>query len=145
VTGVDSGEKFDVMQLHGADHVIDYTQQDFTQNGQQYDLILDFVASHSITDYKRALSPEGQYVLVGGHMKHIFQTLILGSVISLTGRKKMSILGAQTNKGLADIIELIESGKIKPVIDREYPLSEVPEALRYVGEGNARGKVVIII
>ena len=145
VTGVDSDGKFNVMRSHGADHVIDYTQQDFTQNGQQYDLILDFVASHPITDYKRALSPAGQYVMVGGNMKHIFQTLFFGLVISLSGPKKMSILGARTNKGLVDILELIESGKIKPVIDREYPLSEVPDALRYVGEGHARGKVVIVL
>ncbi len=145
VTGVDSTRKLDMMRSIGADQVIDYTQEDFTQNGQRYDLILDLVAYHSIFDYKRALSPKGVYVMVGGSMAHIFQTLFFGSWISLTGRKKMGILGAKPNKDLAFIIELIESGKVIPVIDRQYPLSKVPEALRYLGEGHAKGKVVITL
>jgi NADPH:quinone reductase-like Zn-dependent oxidoreductase len=145
VTGVDSTRKLDMMRSIGADQVIDYTQEDFTQNGQRYDLILDLVAYHSIFDYKRALSPKGVYVMVGGSMAHIFQTLYFGSWISMTGRKKMGILGAKPNKDLAFIIELIESGKVIPVIDRQYPLSEVPEALRYLGEGHAKGKVVITV
>ncbi|MDL2124616.1 MAG: NAD(P)-dependent alcohol dehydrogenase [Deltaproteobacteria bacterium] len=145
VTGVDSTRKLDMMRSIGADQVIDYTQEDFTQNGQRYDLILDLVAYHSIFDYKRALSPKGVYVMVGGSMSHIFQTLFFGSWIFMTGRKKMGILGAKPNKDLAFIIELIESGKVIPVIDRQYPLSEVPEALRYLGEGHAKGKVVITV
>jgi NADPH:quinone reductase-like Zn-dependent oxidoreductase len=145
VTGVDSTRKLDMMRSIGADQVIDYTQEDFTQNGQRYDLILDLVAYHSIFDYKRALSPKGVYVMVGGSMAHIFQTLFFGSWISMTGRKKMGILGAKPNMDLAFIIELIESGKVIPVIDRQYPLSEVPEALRYLGEGHAKGKVVITV
>ena len=145
VTGVDSTRKLDMMRSIGADQVIDYTQEDFIQNGQRYDLILDLVAYHSIFDYKRALSPKGVYVMVGGSMAHIFQTLFFGSWISMTGRKKMGILGAKPNKDLAFIIELIESGKVTPVIDRQYPLSEVSEALRYLGEGHAKGKVVITL
>ena len=145
VTGVDSTRKLDMMRSIGADQVIDYTQEDFTQNEQRYELILDLVASHSIFDYKRALSPRGVYVMVGGSMAHIFQTLLFGSWISMTGRKKMGILGAKPNKDLAFIIELIESGKVIPIIDRQYPLSEVPEALRYLGEGHAKGKVVITV
>ena len=143
VTGVDNMEKLDMMRSMGADFVIDYIQEDFTQNGKLYDLILDFVASHSIFDYKRALTSSGMYVLVGGSMTHIFQTLFLGLLISITGTKKMGILGAKPNKGLALMIELIESGKVVPVIDKRYPLSEVPKALRYLGEGHAKGKVVI--
>ncbi len=83
--------------------------------------------------------------MVGGSMAHIFQTLIFGSLISMTGRKKMGILGAKPNKDLAYITELIESGKVLPVIDKRYPLSEVPEAIRYLGEGLAKGKVVITL
>ncbi len=145
VTGVDSPEKLDLMRSIGADHVIDYTQEDFTKNGLQYDLILDFVASHSIFDYKQALNPRGKYIMVGGSMSHIFQTLIPGSLISLTGRKKMFILAAKPNKDLEYITELIKSGKIKTIIDKSYPLSETAKALRYLGEGHARGKVVIVI
>ncbi|MFC1524590.1 NAD(P)-dependent alcohol dehydrogenase [Thermodesulfobacteriota bacterium] len=145
VTGVDSTEKLDMMRSIGADRVIDYTQEDFTKNGHQYDLILDLVASHSIFAYKRALSPKGAYVMVGGSMTHIFQTLILGSLISMTGTRKMGILGAKANKDLAVMIEMMESGKVVPVIDKQYPLSEVPEALRYLGAGHAKGKVVITV
>ncbi len=145
VTGVDHSEKLDLMRSLGADHVIDYTEQDFTQNGQCYDLILDLVACHSIPDYKRALSSRGVYLMVGGSMAHIFQTLIVGSLISITGGKKMSILGVKANKDLAYILELIESGKVTPIIDRKYSLIAVPDALRYLGEGRAKGKVVINI
>ena len=145
VTGVDNTEKSDIMRQNGADHVIDFTQEDFTQNGRRYDLILDFVAAHSIFDYKRALSSEGMYIMVGGSMAHIFQTLFLGALISMTGTKKMGILGAIPNKGLTFILELIETGKIKPIIDRYYPLNEVPEAFRYFGAGHAKGKLVITV
>jgi NADPH:quinone reductase-like Zn-dependent oxidoreductase len=145
VTGVDSTRKLDMMASIGADQVIDYTQKDFTKNGQQYDLILDFVASHSIFDYQRALTFGGRYIMVGGSLKYIFQTLFLGSLISITGTKKMGILGAKPNQDLAFIVQLIESGNVVPVIDREYPLSEVPKAMGYLGEGQARGKVVITL
>jgi NADPH:quinone reductase-like Zn-dependent oxidoreductase len=145
VTGVDSTGKLDMMRSIGADQVIDYTQEDFTKNGQRYDLILDVAAYRSIFDYKRALSPRGIYVLVGGSMARIFQTMFLGPWISMTGSKKMGILAYKPNKDLAYIKELFEAGKVKPVIDRRYPLSEGPEALRYFGEGHARGKVVITV
>jgi len=143
VTGVDSTSKLDMMRSIGADQVIDYTQEDFTKNGQRYDLILDFAAHHSIFDYKRALSPRGIYVMVGGSMARIFQALFLGPWISMTGSKKMGILALKPNKDLAFMKELLEAGKVIPVIDRHYPLSEVAEALRYFGEGRAKGKVVI--
>jgi len=143
VTGVDSTEKLNIMRSIGADKVIDYTKEDFTKNGQRYDFILDFAAHHSVFDYKRALSPKGIYVMVGGATARIFQVMFLGPLISMTGSKKMGLLIHKPNKDLAFIIELFEAGKVKPIIDRRYPLSEVAEALRYFGEGHAQGKVVI--
>ncbi|MBL7082675.1 MAG: NAD(P)-dependent alcohol dehydrogenase [Candidatus Aminicenantes bacterium] len=145
VTGVDSTSKLDMMRSIGADQVIDFTQEDFTKNEQRYDFILDFAAHHSIFDYKRALSPKGIYIMVGGSSARIFQTIFLGPLISMTGSKKMGILAHKPNKGLDFMKELFEAGKVVPVIDRRYPLSEVPEALRYFGEGHARGKVVITV
>jgi len=145
VTGVDSTRKLDIMRSIGADHVIDYTKEDFTKNGQCYDLILDFAAYHSIFDYKRALNPKGIYVMVGGSMARMFQVMFLGPWISMIWRKKMGILLHKPNKDLVFMKELFEAGKVKPVIDRRYPLGEVAEALRYFGEGQARGKVVITL
>ncbi len=147
VTGVDSTGKLEMLCSIGADHVIDYTKEDFTKNGQRYDLILDLVGYHSIFDYKRALSPKGVYVMVGGSMTRVFFNALLGLLISMTGGKKIGVLMWKQNKkeDLAFIRELIEAGKVKPVIDRRYPLSEVPEALRYLEEGHARGKLVITV
>ena len=145
VTGVDSTRKLNMMRSIGADHVIDYTQEDFTKNGQRYDLIIDNAAHHSIFDYKRALSPKGIYVMLGGSTARIFQIMFLGPLISMTGSKKLGILMLKPNKDLAFMKELFETGKVKPVIDRRYPLSEVAEALRYFGEGLAQGKVVITL
>jgi len=145
VTGVDSTSKLDMMRSIGADQVIDYTREDFTKNGQRYDLILDFAAYHSIFDYKRALSPKGIYVMVGGSSARIFQVMFLGPWVSMTGSKKMGILMHKPNKDLAFMKELFEAGKVVPIIDRRYPLNETAEALRYFGEGHARGKVVITV
>jgi len=143
VTGVDHGDKRDMLFRIGADHVIDYRQEDFTGNGQRYDLILDFVGSHSIFDYRRALSPAGIYVMVGGSIVHIVQTLLFGSWFSMTGARKMVILAAKPNKDMAFIIDLIESGKITPVIDKCYPLAETAKALHCLGKGQAQGKIVV--
>ncbi len=145
VTGVDNKRKLDLMHSIGADHVIDYEQEDVTRNGKQYGLILDLVAAHSVFDYKRILSSKGKYFLVGGTMGYIFQTLILGAIISLFSKCKMGILGVNPNEGLDRIIELIESGKIKSVIDKHYSLSDVPVAMQYLDEGHAKGKVVITL
>ena len=145
VTGVDSTRKLDMMRSIGADQVIDYTQEDFTKNGQCYDLILDFAAHHSIFDYKRALSPKGIYVLVGGSTARMFQIMFLGPLISMAGSKKIGVMMHKPNKDLAFLKEPFEAGKVKPVIDRRYTLSEVSEALRYFGEGNHKGKVVITV
>lgn len=144
VTGVDSTRKLEMLRSIGADHVIDYTQEDFTKNGQRYDLILDVVAYRSIFHYKRALSSRGIYVMVGGSIARILQVVFLGPLISLGGGKKMGLLVHKPNKkDLNFLNEFIESGNGAPVIDRCYPLDEVAEALRYFGEGHARGKVVI--
>ncbi len=143
VTGVDSTSKLDMMRSIGADQVIDYTQEDFTQNRQSYDRIVDMAAHHSTFDYKRALSPKGIYGVIGGSQLRILQTVLLGSWISLIGSKKMGLVLHKPNKDLAFMIELFEAGKVVPVIDRRYPLGEVAEALRYFGEGHVQGKVVI--
>ena len=130
----------------GADEVIDYTRQDFAQSGQRYDLILAAGGYRSIFDYRRALSPKGIYVMAGGAMAQVFQAMLLGPWLSMAGSKKMVSLAAKPNqKDLVSVKELLEAGKVKPVIDRRYPLSEVGEALRYYGQGHARGKVVITV
>jgi NADPH:quinone reductase-like Zn-dependent oxidoreductase len=147
VTAVCSTQNLETARSIGADHVIDYTQEDFAANGQQYDLILAANGDRSISDYKRALSPTGVYVQTGGSMGQMTQAMIQGPWISMTGSKKMSNMGvAKPNQtDLAFMKELLETGKVKPVIDRCYPLSEVPEALRYLEAGHARGKVVITV
>jgi NADPH:quinone reductase-like Zn-dependent oxidoreductase len=146
VTGVCSTGKMDMVRSIGADQVIDYTQEDFTKNGQRYDLILAANGYHSISDYKRALSPQGIYVMTGGAMAQMFQAMLLGPWISMTGSKKMGNLLVRPNqKDLVFMKELLEAGKVVPVIDRRYPLSEVPEAIRYLEEGHALGKVVITV
>jgi len=146
VTGVCSTRNLDMVRSIGADHVIDYTQEDFTKTGKRYDLILATAGYRSLFDYKRALSPNGIYVVTGGSMAQIFQPMLLGPWISMTGSKKLVNLIVKPNQeDLAFMKELIEAGKVKPVIDRCYPLSEVAEALRYYGEGHARGKVVITV
>lgn len=144
VTGVCSTSKLDMVRSIGADHVIDYTQEDFTQNGQHYDLILAANGYHPISQYKRALSPNGIYVMTGGSGAQMFQAMFLGPIMSMTGSKKMGNTMTKPNKkDLALLAELLETGKVVPVIDRRYPLSEVAEAIRYLEEGHARGKVVI--
>jgi NADPH:quinone reductase-like Zn-dependent oxidoreductase len=146
VTAVCSTRNLDMVRSIGSDQVIDYTREDFTQNGQRYDLILAANGYHSISDYKRALSHMGIYVATGGSMAQMFQAILLGPWISMIGSKKMCNLTAKPNqKDLVFVKELIEAGKVKPVIDRRYPLSEVPEALRYLEAGHAKGKVVITV
>jgi NADPH:quinone reductase-like Zn-dependent oxidoreductase len=147
VTGVDHTGKLDMLNSIGADHVIDYTREDFTKNGQRYDLILDIAAQRSILHYRRSLGPRGSYVLVARSLAGFFQAMLVGVWISMTGSKKMGIFMWNPNKreDLEYLKGLLEAGRIMPLIDRRYELSEVPEALRYVGEGHARGKVVIIV
>jgi NADPH:quinone reductase-like Zn-dependent oxidoreductase len=146
VTGVDNTGKLDFMRSLGADHVIDYSREEFTKSGKRYDLILDLIAHRSVFAYQRSLQPNGTYFFVGGSVAVIFQILILGPWIKRSSAKNIRILAVpQNRKDLIAITELCEAGKIVPVIDRRYSLSEVPEALRYVGEGGAKGKVVITL
>jgi len=146
VTGVDNTGKLDFMRSLGADHVIDYTREDFTKTGKQYDLILDLIAHRSVFAYKRALKPNGTYFFVGGSVATLFQILFLGPWIKrTTGRNVRILMVPQNSKDLIAITELCEAGKVIPVIDRRYPFNEIPEALRYVSEGHAKGKVVITV
>ena len=146
VTAVCSTRNVDLARSIGADQVIDYTQEDFTRNGQRYDLILAVNGYHPIWAYKRALSPKGRYVMTGGSNAQLFQAMLLGPLISTIGKNKMGNLLARPNqKDLVFMKELLEGGKVVPVIERRYPLREVPEAIRYVEEGRARGKVVITV
>jgi NADPH:quinone reductase-like Zn-dependent oxidoreductase len=147
VTAVCSTGKIDMVRSIGADHVIDYTNIDFTQNGQHYDLIIGVNGSHSLSEYKRALNPNGTYVCIGGSIPHIFATLILGPLMSKKGSNKLRMMGSTkiNQKDLVVIKELLEAGKIVPVIDRTFSLSEAAEAFRYFGEGHAKGKVVITV
>ncbi len=146
VTGVCSTRNLDMVRSIGADHVIDYTQEDFTKNRQRYDLIYDAVGNRSVSDYKRALSPQGTCVIAGFQsFPRLLEHMILGPLRSKIGNKKVGIMGiAKSNqKDLVIVKELLEAGKIVPVIDRRYPLSATAEAIRYLEERHARGKVVI--
>jgi NADPH:quinone reductase-like Zn-dependent oxidoreductase len=146
VTGVDNTGKLGFMRSLGADHVIDYTREDFTKNKNQYDLILDLIAHRSVFAYTRALIPNGSCFFVGGSVAVLFQILLLGPWIRRTTGRNLRLLAVpQNRKDLISITQLCEAGKVVPVIDRRYPLSEAPEALRYVGEGRAKGKVVITL
>ena len=146
VTGVDASHKLEVVRSLGADHVIDYAQEDFTKTGERYDLIVDCQGFRSMFDNNRALSPGGTYAMVGGSMLRIPQLLFLSFNASLTREgRKFRLVAEGPNKGLADLRGLIEAGKLVPVIDSTYPLSEVPAALRYFGEGRHKGKIVIAV
>ena len=146
VTGVCSAGSVDMVRSIGADRVIDYTKEDFTHDGQLYDLILGVGGNRSIFEYKRALVPKGIYVSVGGSTAQIFQGMFLAPLISMTGSKKMLTYTAKPCRNdLVFIKELLEAGKVVPVIDRRYALSEVPEAIQYLEKGHPRGKVVITV
>ena len=146
VTAVCSTRNVDTARSIGADHVIDYTREDFTQSGQRYDLIVGANAHHSIFDYRRALSQGGIYVIVGGGLPQIFQAMLLAPLLSRIGSKKTCFFVANINqKDLVSLKGLLEAGKIVPVIDRRYPLSDAAEALRYLEERHAQGKIVLTV
>jgi NADPH:quinone reductase-like Zn-dependent oxidoreductase len=146
VTAVTSTNKVEMANSIGADHVIDYTQEDFTQSGQLYDLIIAVNGYHSIFDYKRALSSRGMYIMIGGSLPQMFQAMLIGPCISMTGSKKIGTVSLRPNQeDLVFMKELLEAGKVVPVIDRRYLLNEVPDALKYLEEGHALGKVVITV
>jgi len=152
VTGVCSGRNVDLVRSLGADRVIDYTKEDFTKSDQHYDVILDNVANHSLSECRRVLKPKGIYVLIGGGgvneqgfigaLGKALKTMLLSPFVS----QKMGMMMADlSQKDLAILGDMMQSGKLKPVIDRTYKLSEVPDAIRYVEEGHARGKVIITV
>jgi NADPH:quinone reductase-like Zn-dependent oxidoreductase len=146
VTGVCSSKKVDMVRSLGADHVIDYTQEDVTKSGQFYDLILDAAAYRSVFDYLPALTPEGTYVLVGGSTARFFQAMFLGPWITKTSGRNVICLTAKPNKAdLATVTALIEAGKIAIFLDRCYSLSEVPSAIRHLEQRQVQGKVAIRI
>jgi NADPH:quinone reductase-like Zn-dependent oxidoreductase len=147
VSGVDSARKLDMVRSIGAEHVIDHAQEDFTQNGQRYDFILDMVGNHSISDCRHALSPTGTFVLVGGPVTRFLRVQMSGASDSQTQSQKLAILMWKSNQeeDVAQLQGLFEAGKVTPVIDRSYPLSETPVALRQLEQGDVLGKVVITV
>jgi NADPH:quinone reductase-like Zn-dependent oxidoreductase len=146
VTAVCSARNIELVRSLGADHVIDYTQEDFAQNGEQYDLIIAMGGYRSLTDYERALRPEGIFVWAGGQLKGLFETMLLGSWVARKGNKKLISLSHQPSQDdLVYMAGLMEVGKVKPVIDRCFPLEKTAEAFRYYAAGHMQGKVVITV
>jgi len=145
VTGVCSARHVDVVRSIGADHVIDYTKNDFATHGQRYDLILAANGDRPIWDYKRALSANGSYVMSGGSNRQLTDVLLFGPLLSMGHQKFGNLLVKPNQADLLVLKELCETGKVRPVIDRRFPLSEVPAAVRYVEDGHARGKVVVTV
>lgn len=146
VTAVCSTMKLDQARLLGADFVVDYTQEDFTRGDRRYDVILALNGFRSILDYRRALRPRGRYVMTGGSSAQLFQALLLGPWLSMAGGRKVAVVSSKPNRqDLQFLKNLLESGKLKAIIDRRYPLRDVADAMRYVEEGHAKGKVVITV
>ena len=145
ITGVDKTNKLDMLRSLGYDHVIDYTKEDFTKNGQHYDLILDVKTNRSTIDYVHALKPTGVYVTVGGDMSRLLQALLLGPWISRFNQKHIRIVALKPNKDLDYINRLFEAGKVKPVIDGPYRMDEIQKAFAIFGKGDHKGKIVITI
>ena len=150
VTGVCSTRNVEMVRSIGADRVVDYTREDFTTNGQRYDLILDAVGNHSLSACRRVLNPTGRYVAVGGQssrwMIGFLARVLAAPVLSRFVSQRFSIVMTKpSQEDLAAVRDLMAAGKVTPVIDRRYRLSEVPEAIRYLEEGHARGKVVITV
>ena len=144
VTAVCSARNLEQARTLGADHAIDYTKENFIQSGQQYNLIFAANGYHPLGAYKRALTPKGNYVMAGGNSRQIFEAMLLGSWLSEKDGRTMGNVSAHiSQEDMLTLTELLESGKVVPVIDKRYPLTEVAEALRYLGAGHARGKLVI--
>jgi NADPH:quinone reductase-like Zn-dependent oxidoreductase len=153
VTGVCSTRNLDMVRSLGADHVIDYTKEDFTKGDQRYDVILDNVANRSLSECRRVLNPNGRYVLIGGGganegrwlgpgLTQALKAMVLSKFVS---QKMGMMMGELNQKDLTALADLMQSGKVTPVIDRTYKLSEIPQAIQYLEQGHARGKVVIAV
>jgi len=147
VTGVDRPDKLDMVRSIGADHVIDYTGEDYTKTGKRYDWILDVAAYRSIFESRRALAPGGTYIAIPNSIGGAFQAMLLGPLISIFGSRKIGMVWWKPFRAedVAFLTELLEAGNVKPVIDRSYPLAEIREALRYQAQGHPRGKIVITV
>lgn len=143
VTVVDKPGKLDMLRAMGADHVIDYLEEDFTRSGKTYDLILDTKTNRSPFAYARALNPDGTYVTVGGSLLRLLQILVLGPALSRLYHRHVRIVALKPNKDLAYMDELFEAGKLAPVIDGPYPLADVREAFRLFGTGDHKGKIIV--
>jgi len=145
VTAVCSTKNIDQSRSLGADHVIDYTKEDFTRSGRQYDIIFAANGYHSLSAYKRALTPKGIYLMVGGSKSQIFEAILFGFLMSAAGRKLRAFGAKRSREDLIALKEILEAGKVVPIIDKRYPLDKAAEALRYLGQGHARGKVIITV
>lgn len=146
VTAVCSTGNIELVRSIGADHAIDYTREDFTQSGLRYDLILAANGYHPLSAYRRALSPQGRYVMTGGSSAQMFEAMLLGPWLSRSGGQSMAnVLAKPNQKDLLFMKDLIDAGKVTPVIDRRFPLSQVADAIRYLEAGHARGKVVVAL
>ena len=144
VTAVCSTKNLEMVRSLGADKVIDYTKEDFTKSGERYDIILAVSGNYSMGDYKRSLKPGGIYVGIGGSMSQMFRAMLYGPWINMSGNKKITtLIQKQSQSDLAYLKKLIDEGKLDPVIERSYNLSELPDAIRYVEAGHAGGKVII--
>jgi NADPH:quinone reductase-like Zn-dependent oxidoreductase len=144
-TGVDSAEKLPTLRSLGYDHVLDYVQEDFTQTGQRYDLILDVKTNRPLRDYLRALTPGGTYATVGGSLPRLAQVALLGPLVSLVRKKRLRVVALKPNKDLGYMTELVEAGKVRPVVDGRYTLGQAAEAMSYFGEGRHKGKLVLTV
>jgi NADPH:quinone reductase-like Zn-dependent oxidoreductase len=149
VTGVCSTRNVEMVRSIGADRVIDYTQEDFTRSRSRYDLVLDTFANHSLFECRRVLTPTGRYVIVGGPWTGLIRLLahLIAAALSsrLSKRKVLTLMAKNKKEDLVVLRELIETGRVNPVIDRTYTLEEAPQAVRYMEEGHPRGKVVITL
>ena len=145
VTGVDKGNKLEMLRSIGFDHVIDYTKEDFTKNGKVYDLILDAKTNRSMFKYSRSLSRHGVYVTVGGDIGRLLQALLLAPLINLIYKKHIRIVALKANKDLMYMNELFEKGKVKVVADRPYRLDQLPEAFRHFARADHKGKIVVTL
>lgn len=146
VTGVDNAGKLDFVRSMGADQVLDYARTDFTRTGEQYDLVLDLAGHRSVFDYRRALAPNGRYLYVGGSVRTLLQVLLVGPLIAGKASRKVRLLAVRPNpQDLTAVAELCRAGTIVAAIERRFALDEVPDALRHLGEGRAKGKLVITV
>jgi NADPH:quinone reductase-like Zn-dependent oxidoreductase len=145
VTAVCSPENAELTRSLGADHIIDYSKEDFTKSGNRYDLVLAVNGNHSLSAYKRTLTPHGIFVMAGGALTQLISTILFGSLMSIGSKKIRHLSAKQSSKDLEFVMKLVEEGRVKPVIDRCYPLHETAEAMRYLSKGHARGKVIITI